>query len=181
MRKMEHIISVCGLLLFGISAGAQAQTTKVMAYNTGLAWSDSAIFLNNPLYPIGTDFLAIITNRESMSDPGSYFGDNQIIYILDIKKKALIKKIDVAGQGYYALEPSATTNSFVLSYNDSNSNRYISLYGFDKKRRTWSLVPDTTQLVTTGYATAGAYALLPAYFVNTVSRNDTLWLDVYKY
>jgi hypothetical protein len=179
--RNKSIIPVCCLILFGISAGAQAQTTKIMAYNTGVAWSDSAVFLQGGLIPIGTDFLAIITNRESMSDPVSNLGDNQILYILDIKKKALIKKIDVAGQGYYWLEPSATTNSFVLSYSDSNGNRYISLYNFDKKRRTWSLVPDTTQLVTTGYATAGSYALLPAYFVNTVSRNDTLWLDVYKY
>ena len=172
---------MCCLLLFGMLDGAEAQTTKIMEFNTGFAWSDSGRFLTQDLTPIGTDFLAIITNRESMSDPGSYLGDNQIIYILDIKKKALIKKIDVAGQGYYALEPSATTNSFVLSYNDSNSNRYISLYGFDKKRRTWSLVPDTTQLVTTGYATASSTPLLPGYFVNTVRRNGTLWLDVYKY
>jgi len=162
-------------------AGAQAQTTKIMAYNTGVAWSDSAVFLQGGLIPIGTDFLAIITNRESMSDPVSYSAENQILYILDIKKKALAMKMDVAGQGYYWVSPSATTSSFVLSYSDSNNNRYISLYSFDKKRRTWSLVPDTTQLVTTGYATAGSYALLPAYFVNTVSRNDTLWLDVYKY
>ena len=115
-----------------------------------------------------------------MSDPVSYLGDNQIIYILDIKKKALIKKIDVAGQGYYTLQPSATTSSFILSY-DSNDNHYISLYNFDKKSRTWSLVPGSTEKVTTGYATSESYALLPAYFVNTVSRNDTLWLDVYKY
>lgn len=179
MKTIKSIISLCCLLLFGMLAGAQAQT-KIMAYNTGLAWSDSATFLNSPLHPIGTDFLAIIINRESMSDPGSYLGDNQIIYILDIKKKALIKKIDLAGQGLYALLPSATTNSFILSY-DSNDNRYISMYSFNKKSRTWSLVPGTTEKVTTGYSTSESYALLPAYFVNTVSRNDTLWLDVYKY
>ena len=181
MRKLKSIIPLCGLLLVGISAEAQAQTTKVMAYNTGLAWSDSYEFLQGGLIPIGTDFLAIIINRGQLGPNGADQGD-QILYILDIKKRALAKKIDVAGQGYYWVEPSATTSSFVLSYYDSESgDRYISLNGFNKKSRTWSTMADTTQKVTTGYATAASTPLLPGYFVNTVRRNGTLWLDVYKY
>jgi len=180
MKTLKSIISLCCLLLFGMLAGAEAQTTKIMAYNTGVAWSDSAVFLQGGLIPIGTDFLAIITNRESMSDPVSYSAENQILYILDIKKKALAMKMDVAGQGYYWVSPSAVTSSFVLNYWNGTDN-YISLYSFNKKSRTWSLVPGTTEKVTTGYATAASTPLLPGYFVNTVSRNDTLWLDVYKY
>jgi len=170
---------MCCLLLFGMLAGAQAQTTKVMAYNTGLAWSDSAVFLQGGLIPIGTDFLAIIINRGPLG-PSGYAEEDQILYILDTKKKALAKKIDVAGQGFYWVSPSATTSSFALSYSDGTDG-YISLYGFNKKSRTWSTMADTTQKVTTGYATAASTPLLPGYFVNTVSRNDTLWLDVYKY
>jgi hypothetical protein len=174
MRKMKHIVTVCGLLLFGISAGARAQTTKVMAYNTGLAWSDSGRFLNHDLTPIGTDFLAVVIDR----NPGDQ--NDQILYILDLKKKILARKIDVAGQGFYWVSPSAVSSSFVLSWDDGTDN-YISLYGFNKKSRTWSTIADTTQKVTTGYATAPSTPILPGYFVNTVSRNDTLWLDVYKY
>jgi hypothetical protein len=155
-------------------AGAQAQTTKVMEYNTGLAWSDSRGFLTQDLTPIGTDFLAVVIDR----NPGGQ--NDQILYILDLKKKILARKIDVAGQGLYWVSPSATTSSFVLSYSDG-TDLYISLYGFNKKSRTWSTKADTTQKVTTGYATAASTPLLPGYFVNTVSRNGTLWLDVYKY
>ena len=178
--RNKSIIPVCCLILFGISAGAQAQTTKIMAYNTGVAWSDSAVFLQGGLIPIGTDFLAIITNRKSMSDPVSYSGENQILYILDIKKKVLAMKMDVAGQGFYWVSPSAVSSSFVLSY-WNGTDSYISLYGFNKKSRTWSTMADTTQKVTTGYATAPSTPILPGYFVNTVRRDDTLWLDVYKY
>ena len=165
---------MCCLLLFGMLAGAQAQTTKVMEYNTGLAWSDSRGFLTQDLTPIGTDFLAVVIDR----NPGGQ--NDQILYILDLKKKILARKIDVAGQGLYWVSPSATTSSFVLSYSDG-TDLYISLYGFNKKSKTWSTVTGTTQKVTTGYATASSTPLLPGYFVNTVSRNDTLWLDVYKY
>jgi hypothetical protein len=172
--RNKSIIPVCCLILFGISAGAQAQTTKVMAYNTGLAWSDSGRFLTQDLTPIGTDFLAVVIDR----NPGDQ--NDQILYILDLKKKILAREIDVAGQGFYWVSPSAVTSSFVLSYVNGTDN-YISLYGFNKKSRTWSTMPDTTQKVTTGYATAASTPLLPGYFVNTVSRNDTLWLDVYKY
>jgi hypothetical protein len=178
--RNKSIILVCCLILFGISAGAQAQTTKIMAYNTGVAWSDSAVFLQGGLIPIGTDFLAIITNRESMSDPVSYSPENQILYILDIKKKVLAMKMDVADQGFYWVSPSAVSSSFVLSYWNGTDN-YISLYSFNKKSRTWSTMADTTQKVTTGYATAPSTPILPGYFVNTVRRDDTLWLDVYKY
>ena len=173
MKRKSSIISMCCLLLFGMLAGAQAQTTKVMEYNTGLAWSDSRGFLTQDLTPIGTDFLAVVIDR----NPG---GNDQILYILDLKKKILARKIDVAGQGLYWVSPSATTSSFVLSYSDG-TDLYISLYGFNKKSRTWSTKADTTQKVTTGYATAASTPLLPGYFVNTVSRNGTLWLDVYKY
>ena len=175
---MKLIISVCGLLLFGILAGAEAKT-KIMEFNTGLAWSDSYEFLQGGLFPIGTDFLAIAINRGQLGPNGADPGD-QILYFLDTKKRTLAKKIDVAGQGYYWVQPSATTSSFVLSYSDG-TDLYISLYGFNKRSRTWSTVTGTTQKVTTGYATASSTPLLPGYFVNTVSRNDTLWLDVYKY
>jgi hypothetical protein len=174
MRKLKSIIPLCGLLLVGISTEAQAQTTKVMAYNTGLAWSDSGRFLTQDLTPIGTDFLAVVIDR----NPGGQ--NDQILYILDLKKKILARKIDVADQGFYWVSPSATTSSFVLSYSDG-TDLYISLYGFNKKSRTWSTMADTTQKVTTGYATAPSTPILPGYFVNTVRRNDTLWLDVYKY
>jgi hypothetical protein len=173
MRNKSIIMVLC-LILFGISAGAQAQTTKVMAYNTGLAGSDSGRFLTQDLTPIGTDFLAVVIDR----NPGGQ--NDQILYILDLKKKILAKGIDVPNQGFYWVSPSARTSSFVLSYN-SGTDGYISLYGFNKKSRTWSVMADTTQKVTTGYATAASTRLLPGYFVNTVSRNGTLWLDVYKY
>ena len=174
MRTLKSIIPLCGLLLVGISAEAQAQTTKIMEFNTGFAWSDSGIFLTQDLTPIGTDFLAVVLDR----NPGAQ--NDQILYILDLKKKILAKKIDVAGQGFYWVSPSATTSSFALSYSDG-TDPYISLYGFNKKSRTWSTATSTTQKVTTGYATAASTPLLPGYFVNTVSRNGTLWLDVYKY
>ena len=174
MKKEKFIISLCYLFLFGMLAEAQAQTTKIMEFNTGFAWSDSGRFLTQDLTPIGTDFLAVVLDR----NPGAQ--NDQILYILDLKKKILAKKIDVAGQGFYWVSPSATTSSFVLSYSDG-TDPYISLYGFNKKSRTWSTATGTTQKVTTGYATAASTPLLPGYFVNTVSRNGTLWLDVYKY
>jgi hypothetical protein len=176
--RNKSIIPVCCLILFGISAGAQAQT-KIMEYNTGQTWYDSFDFLQGGLFPIGTDFLAIVINRGQLGPIGADQGD-QILYILDTKKRALAKKIDVAGQGFYWVSPSATTGAFHLSYFDG-TNPYISFYSFDKKRRTWSLVPNATEIVTSGYAVAPSTPLLPGYFVNTVSRNDTLWLDVYKY
>jgi hypothetical protein len=172
--RNKSIIPVCCLILFGISAGAQAQTTKVMAYNTGLAWSDSGRFLTQYLTPIGTDFLAVVLDR----NPGDQ--NDQILYILDLKKKILARKVDVQDQGFYWVSPSAVSSSFVLSYWNGTDN-YISLYSFNKKSRTWSTMADTTQKVTTGYATAPSTPILPGYFVNTVRRNDTLWLDVYKY
>ncbi|NBU72201.1 MAG: hypothetical protein EBS53_12285 [Bacteroidetes bacterium] len=99
--RNKSIIPVCCLILFGISTEAQAQTTKVMAYNTGLAWSDSGRFLTQDLTPIGTDFLAVVIDR----NPGGQ--NDQILYILDLKKKILARKIDVAGQGFYWVSPSA--------------------------------------------------------------------------
>ena len=62
MKTMKSIISMCCLLLFGMLAGAEAKT-KIMEFNTGLAWSDSGRFLTQDLTPIGTDFLAVVIDR----------------------------------------------------------------------------------------------------------------------
>lgn len=92
-------------------------------------------------------------------------------------------KLDQAGIFHRYVRPSATTSSFVVEYEDANQNNdaFIALYNFDRKRRTWSLVPSTVQKVTTGYATAPSSPLLPGYFVNSVRRSGILWLDVYRY
>ena len=63
MKTMKSIKSMCCLLLFGMLDGAEAQTTKIMEFNTGLAWSDSGRFLTQDLTPIGTDFLAVVIDR----------------------------------------------------------------------------------------------------------------------
>ena len=172
---MKLIISVCGLLLFGILAGAQAQT-KIMEFNTGLAWSDSGVFLTAGLTPIGTDFLAVIINRDPTAE---YYSADQILYIFDLKKKVLAKRIDVPDQGYYWVSPSATTSSFVLYYSIGTSDQRISLYNFNKKTRNWSLAIDDT--FDSGSSTSVSTPVLPGYFVNTVRDGDILELHVFKY
>jgi len=175
MRKIKSIISLCGLLLVGISAEAQAQT-KIMEFNTGLAWSDSGIFLTERLIPIGTDFLAVIINSNpTESSPG----DDQILYILDLKKKALARKIEVAGQSGYWVSPSATTSSFILWYWTADSDRRVSLYNFNKKTRNWSVAIDDA--FGAGKSTSDSIPVLPSYFVNTVRDGDNLELHVFRY
>ncbi len=167
------LIVLAGVIAF--SPHIQAQT-KIMEFNTGLAWSDSGIFLTDRLTPIGTDFLAVIINSNPADiDPG---GD-QIVYILDLKKRALARKIEVAGQSGYWVSPSATTSSFILWYWTADSDRRVSLYNFNKKTRNWSVAIDDA--FGAGKSTSDSTPVLPSYFVNTVRGGDNLELHVFKY
>lgn len=144
-----------------------------MEYKTDIAWSDSGYFVNGTAVPIGKDFLAVAVNRT-----GDSTAENQILYILDLKKKTLAQKFDTNGRGYYWVSPSATTGSFIMQYYDGQNN-YLQLFSFNKKTRSWSEV--ITDVVDTGFATAPSMPLLPAYFVNTVGGGDNLELHVYRY
>lgn len=145
-----------------------------MAYNTGIAWSDDEIFLQQDAIPIGKDFLAVVVNPL-----GATF-DDQILYILDLKNKVLAKKFDEPNRGYYWATPSGITSSFIVNYTEIQSqDRYSALYIFNKKKRDWKL--EVSQKVTTGNSQAMSTPLLPGYFVNSVSRDGTLWLDVYQH
>lgn len=160
--------------MIGFSLAAQAQT-KIMEYKTQQTWSDSGKFLQAGLHPIGTDFLAVIINRDpNAGEPV----EDQIIYILDLKKKSLATKIDMVGKGYYWLSPSATTSSFILNYFEGNVER-VALYNFNKKTRSWSVAID--EQVDTGSSTSYSTPVLPGYFVNTVQGGDKLELHVFKY
>jgi hypothetical protein len=151
-----------------------------MEFNTAQAWSDSGLFLQEPLIPIGADFLAVIIYRDPRSRSPIVLIEDEILYILDLKKKTLAKKIDVVGQGYYVVSPSATTSSFVVTSWSANTEiGMMSLYNYNKKNRSWSLAIE--DVVDSGSSSSFSTQLLPGYFVNTVSRDNTLWLDVYKY
>ena len=167
------LIVLAGVIAF--SPHIQAQT-KIMEFNTGLAWSDSGVFLTAGLTPIGTDFLAVIINR---NPTGGDEGDTEIVYILDLKKRAFARKIEVAGQTGYWVSPSATTSSFILWYWTANGDRRVALYNFNKKTRNWSLAIDDT--FDSGSSTSVSTPVLPGYFVNTVRDGDILELHVFKY
>lgn len=163
--------TIC-ILAFFWPVFSQAQTTKILQYNTGYTWDENMTYLDQDAVPIGSDFLAV-----RMNGP-----EHPILYLFDLKLKKIAMKLDEDEFFYIRyVRPSGTTSSFILEYETSGGDLKISLFGFDKKRRTWSLVPDTSRRVTTGYAAAGSTPLLPGYFVNTVSRSGDLWLDVYKY
>lgn len=145
---------------------------KVMQYNTGIPWSDGDTYLNGNAIPIGSDFLAVLLTES----------DNRKLYVLDLKKSKLALKIDRADIRCRYVKPSGTTSSFILEYENASGEACVSLYTYNKNRRTWGLAADTTaRKVTTGYAAAPSTLLLPGYFVNTVRRSGILWLDVYKY
>ena len=155
----------------------QAQT-KIMEYKTDIAWSDSGCYFGDgtmagTAVPIGTDFLAIAVNRTGDSMPG-----NQILYILDLKKKTLARKFDANGRGYYWVSPSATTSSFIVQYNDGQKN-CVQLFTFNKRTKSWTEA--ISDVVDTGFATAPSSPVLPAYFVNTVKGGDKLELHVFRY
>lgn len=186
MRK-KFIVRIlgCVVALF-LPEFSQAQT-KIMEYKTDIDWSDGGYFLiGNPLpdlggptvataVPIGTDFLAVSVNRTVSSSTR----DDEILYIFDLKKKNLARKFDSAGRGYYLVFPSATTNSFILYYNDMSSGALLTLFNFNKRTRTWSEV--ITDVVDTGFAAAPSIPLRPAYFVNTVKGGNKLELHIYSY
>lgn len=168
---------LCWITMLGFSLAAQAQT-KIMEYKTAIPWSDSGVFLQGGAIPIGTDFLAIIVSRAPTSGTPA---EDQILYILDLKRKSLVEKFDNPGRGYYWLNPSATTGSFVLSYGSGadRADQTIALYNFNKKTRKWSLA--IQEQVDTGYAVAQSAPVLPGYFVNTVKGGDKLELHVFRY
>lgn len=172
-KQITQITQIsCWILALGLSFAAHGQTTRVMAYNTGITIDPEFIYLDGyfSATPVGVEFLAVPVRQ---SEGG------KSIYILDLKKKSLAQKFDVSGASY-EIQPSASTSSFCLQTEDE-SGRSISLYSFNKKTRSWNLVPETTQSVTTGYATTPSVPVLPGYFINTVSRDGILWLDVYRY
>ena len=172
MKNKHLVVLMRFLFCLGIATTAQAQTTKIMQYNTGFSYDESMIYLYQDAVPIGADFLSV----------RMYGPEHPILYIFDLKQKKIAMKLDQADFfNIRYVRPSGTTSSFVLEYEDTSGAVKISLYSSNKKNRTWSLVPDTDRIVTTGYSAAGSTPLLPGFFVNTVSRNGTLWLDVYKY
>jgi len=179
MKLKINVWFGCGAVFafFGLLPLAQAQT-KIMEYRTAIPWSDSGVFLQAGAIPIGTDFLAIIVSRAPESGTPS---EDQILYILDLKRKSLVQKFDESGRGYYWLNPSATTGSFVLSYwsGADRTDGIIELYNFNKRTRKWSLA--IQDQVDTGYATAPSAPVLPGYLVNTVRGGDKLELHVFRY
>jgi hypothetical protein len=157
------------LLAFLFSLNAQAQT-KTMEYKTAIPWSDSGEFLLGDPIPVGTDFLAVIVNRNSGQD-------DQVLYILDLKKKSLAKTFDEAGLSYW-LNPSATTGSFLLSFwRDDATTK--ALYNFNKRTRSWSLA--STEQGQGLITAAPSVPVLPGFFVRAVRDGEHLKLDVFRY
>jgi hypothetical protein len=169
--RNKSIILVCCLILFGISSGAQAQT-KIMEYNTGITIDPTFKYMDGAFSatPIGVDFLVVPVRRPE---------GGKSVYILDLKKKSLAIKFDSPGASY-EVQPSATTAWFCLQTEVEDLDN-ISLYSFNKKNRSWNLVPNLTPEVTTGYATTPSLPVLSGCFVNSVDRSGILCLAVYKY
>jgi len=162
--------TIC-ILAFFWPVFSQAQT-KIMEYNTGITIDPTFRYMDGAFSatPIGVDFLAVPVRRPE---------GGKSVYILDLKKKSLAIKFDSPGASY-EVQPSATTVWFCLQ-TEVEDLATISLYSFNKKNRSWNLVPDLTPEVTTGYATTPSIPVLSGCVVNSVSRSGILCLAVYKY
>ena len=187
------IRNILPILCFIIVSDAFAQT-KIIQHKTDIPWADGSIY--NYRWMVGSDFLAQPVNR-NMSQPNMKFGQDQILYIFDVKNRVLSKVFDQANRGWYFVAGSGITSSFLLGYTslEKNGSGFLKngdkkpilkpttgLWIFNEKTRSWTCSFTKEGAGPQQYGMLASTAPVHGYYVEPKESDDhKLVLEIYEY
>jgi hypothetical protein len=180
------IKNIFPILCFMIVSDAFAQT-KIIQHKTDVPWADGGIY--NYRWMIGSDFLAQPVNR-NMTQPNVEFGQDQILYIFDLKNRMLSKVFDQANRGWYFVAGSGITSSFLLGYTSLEKNGdkkpkfkpTTGLWIFNEKTRNWTCSFTNEGAGPQQYGSLASTAPVHGYYVEPKESADhKLVLEIYEY
>jgi len=180
----KYVLSILFLFFLEVSAFSQ---TKIIQYKTDIPWKEGGIY--NYRWLIGSEFLAQPVNR-NMTKPYMKFGQDQILYIFDLKNRKIAKIFDQPERGWYFVAGSGTTSSFLMGYTSvlkaGSTNAALkattSFWKFDEKARNWSCSFTKEDAGPTQFGSIASSPLVPAYYVEPKESDDhKLLLEIFEY
>jgi len=174
-------------ILLAIATFQGFSQEKILEHKTDIKWEDGSMY--NYRWLIGSDFLAQPVNRK-MSTPHIKYGQEQVLYIFDLKNKKLAKVFDQENRGWYFVAGSGTTSSFLLGYTcieksgttNAVTKATTSFWKFDEQKRDWKCSFSEEGAGPNIFGTIASSPLVPGYYVQPKrSEDNKVLLQIYKY